>query len=272
MRWDRMQVNDYSEALLRSPLAVFIRSSGQYQLNTWRLLAVYDLDALLCYGGLLVASLLVLMVTLAFTNGKMPLLRNFAIQSTAFISHSAVLKSYTITLRHGYSTKTVCFAFCLLSIVMFAYLRAGLLSKLAVRTPNIHLHTLQDIIDNKIKVIIPSGGGIYSSFANAKPSTLRGTLWANNIKPHSKVTLNKDMRGNAAMDYIINHGDYAFVTLEATGQKHPAYPCSVGELEERISIIDNGFAYQKDWPLKGLFNYYFSKMRADGVVQKMFDK
>ncbi len=234
---------------------------------------MYNMDAWMCYLGLFVISLLIIITTLAVYNrAKLTYLRSVVMQSTAFVSRSAILKSYSITVRHGHSTRAACFAFCLLSIVMFAYLRAGLLSKLAVRMANTHLHSLDDLMEHNIKLMLPMGGGIYSSFANAKPDTLRGRLWAENIKPYSERTLNKDMRGNKALDYVLNHGDFGYVTLETSGHQHHAYPCGLAELQERISTIDQSFAYQKDWPLKGLFNYYQSQMRSDGVVQKMFDK
>ncbi len=65
----------------------------------------------------------------------------------------------------------------------------GLLSKLAVRTRNLRMHSVRDLLDSDLRVMVPPGGNTFAFFANAPRDTLPGQLWEKNIEPYKETTL-----------------------------------------------------------------------------------
>ncbi len=63
-----------------------------------------------------------------------------------------------------------------------------------------------------------------------------------------------------AIDYLLEHDNYAYLMFENTGQSHPSYPCQIAEMEETYSRVQNAFGFQKESPIGELFNYHFSQV------------
>ncbi len=125
LRHDRMLASDFSPPLLHTPLTIFFQSSDAYNLNTYQLLSVFEMDAWVTYGCLF-AITTVALTAMVYLSSQVGLWRHSAAQSVAFVGRTAILRSYVIAITSiPNSIKILCLAFGILSVVMFAYLRAG---------------------------------------------------------------------------------------------------------------------------------------------------
>ncbi len=141
------------------------------------------------------------------------------------------------------------------------------MSKLAIRTRNLHLTDLEDLLDQNIRLILPKGGNIHATFANAPRSTIIGQLWEKNVVPYQTTV--SSTQSDKAFDLVAKNHHYAFVRPSVALYTHPHYPCSVTDMGEPLWKVQNTFAYQKDGPLTELFNYHLSRLYANGVIAKM---
>ena len=82
-------------------------------------------------------------------------------------------------------------SFLLMSILMFAWFRAGFLSKLTVKDKNLPVNSLEELATSDIKLVIQQGGLSQNYFEGARPSSVRRAIWDNNIAPYPEETLVK---------------------------------------------------------------------------------
>ncbi len=100
-----------------------------------------------------------------------------------------------------------------------------------------------------------------------------GKLWSKNVLPYKETTLAYSAAASdESMQYILNHDDYAYVTLDTTPKMSPLYPCDIAEMEEVFFRVQNTFGYQKDWPLRDLFNYWLNQIITSGMLSKIRKK
>lgn len=83
------------------------------------------------------------------------------------------------------------FSFLLMSILMFAWFRAGFLSKLTVKDKNLPVNSLEELASSDIKLVIQQGGLSQTYFEDASPSSIRRAIWEKNIAPYPQETLIK---------------------------------------------------------------------------------
>ncbi len=143
----------------------------------------------------------------------------------------------------------------------------GLLSKLAIRTWNLPLKTITDLLDHDVHLLIITGGNVHATFLNAPQHTLIGQLWARNVLPHNTTLHPSQM--NKVNELVVKNHKYASVLPAFVIYTSPDYPCTITTLEEDLWKVQNTFGYQKDGPLTELFNYHLNQMMANGVVKKM---
>ncbi len=51
------------------------------------------------------------------------------------------------------------------------------------------MHSVRDLLDSDLRVMVPPGGNTFAFFANAPRDTLPGQLWEKNIEPYKETTL-----------------------------------------------------------------------------------
>ncbi len=144
----------------------------------------------------------------------------------------------------------------------------GLLSKLAIRTHNLRLTSLRDLLDQDVRLILPKGGNIHATFANAPRNTMLGQLWEKNVAPH-QMALIPLSQSERAFAMVAKDHHYAYVRAAIGLYTSPLYPCSITEMGEDLWRIQNTFGYQKHGPLTELFNYHLSQLHASGVVARL---
>ncbi len=123
LRHDRAMATDVSPPLQSFVLAIMIKSSSAYQMNTWDMLAIFERDAWTCFTCLVLVALLTLAVIYLLVDPADLVARSFA-QAVAFTGSSLMLKTYRYV-RNPKASKVLCLAIGFLSILIFAYLRAG---------------------------------------------------------------------------------------------------------------------------------------------------
>ncbi len=293
LRHDRSLVNDLSPQLLITGLSVFFKSSDAYELNAWEMMAVYNMNAWILFIGLTFGSIGALILTYVIMGGRQKPLEESFVQGANAIGRSLILKSYDIAIKRSSTPKVISVVVGLLSVVMFAYLRAGmtrfllsvvhlvyfcydyfpqgLLSKLAVRHRNLKLHTMIDLLDNNVRLILPVGGNIHASFAKAPRNTLLGQLYEKNVLPYSDTTL-VERSTTEAIKFVVENDNYAIVMFASTGQGSPYFPCGIAELDEDFRTIENSLGYPKNWEFTQIFNYKLLQMMDSGVIKKLWKK
>ncbi len=289
--YDRLLATDMSPPLFYSSISVFFKPSNAYDLNTWEMLAVFNLNAWILFLCIMVALLLCLFVIYIFLDNYSKTHNKF-LRSIAYVGKSFILIGNQSPVKPVAASRLLILALGIMSIVMFAYLRAGitalgkqhyffvfylmlfvssgLLSKLAVRTKNLPLHTLEDLLDKGIYLMMPSGGNVQASFTKAPPDTAMGKLWSKNVLPYRETTLAySGAFPDKAMQHMVDNDNYAYATLDIIPKRSSLYPCDITELDEKLFGVQNAFGYQKDWPLTDLFNYLLNQMMLNGMVNKI---
>ncbi len=141
-----------------------------------------------------------------------------------------------------------------------------------MRTRNLRLHSLTDILDLDVRLILPVGGNMNAIFANASSNTLLGQLYAKNVLPHRDTTLVAKRTNDEAIRFLVEHENYAVVTLETSGFSSTEYPCGIIELDEGVRPVHQTFGYSKNWELTELFNHRLNQMVASGVARKTWSR
>ncbi len=124
LRYDRSLVNDLSPQLLITGLAIFFKSSDAYELNAWEMLAIFNRNAWVLFVCLVAGTFVGLIMTY-FIMDTLHSPSSNLLQASGFIGRSLILKSSDMVARRSWASKTIYVAVGLLSVVMFAYLRAG---------------------------------------------------------------------------------------------------------------------------------------------------
>ena len=145
---------------------------------------------------------------------------------------------------------------------------------MAVRTKNLPLHTLEDLLTKNTRLMMPAGGNIQASFPSAPLDSLVGQLWAKNVLPYKDKTLVpfKERGAEEALEFVMENDNYAYVSVSFPVMHHSLYPCGVTNMEEIIWSVQNSIGYQKNSPLTELFNYKLSQMMTRGMVAKLSAK
>ena len=76
-----------------------------------------------------------------------------------------------------------------MSILLFAWFRAGFLSKMAVRDMRLAINSLPELAQSGMKLIIQKGGSVQNRFEGAPPGSLNRWIWESNILPYAEETL-----------------------------------------------------------------------------------
>ena len=152
-------------------------------------------------------------------------------------------------------------------MIFFAQFRAGFLSKLAVKKRHLPLGSISEIIGTDYKMGIIGGGNTQAFFENAPKGTLRNNIWENHIKGFGDETLLVNMADGFAK--TSEEENYCFLVYQTTGVMTPEYPCSVIDLKEKFARTQDVFAYQKDSPLKEMFDFFLRIKLESGVIRKV---
>ncbi len=123
-RFDRGLATDQSQPLTSTSLGVFFKSGDAYELNTWEMLSIFERDALAAFASIAVFVLGAFALTYVLTEPQMPAYTSF-LHAVGLVGSSLILKSYDFVSKMSRGAKLLCLAIGCLSIVMFAYLRAG---------------------------------------------------------------------------------------------------------------------------------------------------
>ncbi len=105
-------------------LVVAIKSSDAYELNTWEMLAIFERNAWICFLCL-TAVLVCGASVIHFVADPLHLPAESLVQAIAFTGSTLILKSYRYTVEISKAGKLIYLATGFISLVMFAYLRAG---------------------------------------------------------------------------------------------------------------------------------------------------
>ncbi len=90
----------------------------------WEMLDIFERNAWICFACLAV-GLVCAIALIYYTADPLHLHAESLLQAIAFTGSTLILKSYRYTARISSAGRLLCLAIGFLSLVMFAYLRAG---------------------------------------------------------------------------------------------------------------------------------------------------
>ena len=61
----------------------------------------------------------------------------------------------------------------------------------------------------------------------------------------------------------------ACLAYESMAVASGLYPCQLSVLPEKLNLNHDTFAFQKDSPLKAVFDYHINKMKENGILDKV---
>ncbi len=125
IRYDRYQVVDISPPLFYSSISAFFKSTNVYDLNTWEMLAVFEMNAWVLFLCIMAALFLCLFVIFIFLDNDSKTHSKY-LRSFAYVGKSFILIGHQSPTKPVAASRVLILALGIISIVMFAYLRAGI--------------------------------------------------------------------------------------------------------------------------------------------------
>ena len=202
---DRMVVMDASMTIVEDGSRLFVKSSDSMDLNTVDLLLIFYLNSWLWLGVmvivLIVAKFYVFMTErrLLSTREKGYSVSSNAIDAFAVVTRAMLLMGYGVVSKTK-SGKLLLLTIMCLGIVTFTYIRAGILSKLAVKRQRFEVNSLEDVLNSDFQLGTMAGGSSQKYFERSPKDTLQKQLWYAKMKPeYNDVMITDTAKGLEAV-------------------------------------------------------------------------
>ena len=154
----------------------------------------------------------------------------------------------------------------LLGVVFFACIRAGILSKLAVKKPKFAISSFDDILNSDYLIGTMPGGSSQKFYEKAPEGTLQKRIWKEKIEPSSNSVL---MDTSMGLKAVSERENYAYSIYNSIGVTSPLHPCGITGVGPIFNLKSSVFAFKKDSALTEIFNHYLMRMKESGLLDKI---
>lgn len=270
---DRLEVIDPSMTIIVEGSKLFVKSSDSLNLNTHDLLQVFYPSAWFTLLALTAVLIIIVCWTLTTLHRQARLetmLVPNLLSATAFVTSSFINKTHAIRLSEFSSGKILLWTVMMLGVVLFAHVRAGILTKLAVKRPRFEVTSLTEVLNSNVEFGTISGGSSQKFYETAPEGSIQKRIWSTKMKKNFDRVMTTTT--DEGLYQVATRPSYVYSIYSSIGFSSSLYPCSIRDVGGVFNLKSLAFALRKNSPFTDVFNFALMRLKENGLMDKIIRK
>ena len=273
---DRLEVMEPSLTIMEEGSRMFVRSSDSLKLNTTELFAIFYSDAWYLLVCLILALISADMMLHSISGcsfredgiSSFEALGKLVLESGASVvlpimARGSFIREYY---QHFKAGKMLFLTIILLGVAIFACVRAGILSKLAVKKSRFEITSFDDVLGSDYQIGTMGGGSSQKFYEKAPKGTLQKRIWNEKMKPKYDSVM---MTASLGLKAVSERESFAYTIYNSIGVTNSLHPCGITGVGPIFNLKSTVFAFRKGSALVEIFNHYLMRMKENGLLDKI---
>ena len=155
-------------------------------------------------------------------------------------------------------------------VVIYWHWEAMLISYLAVRTINLPFSDLSGLYASDYSLFVYPGSGVWDTFKFGSP--LRQNIFKDKLEPYEEEYVTYKDRPSQIARLLSDSENAMFALFQEVNPFEEYTSCKFIDIPGRYDPLDFAIGYQLNSPYAGLFDYWITRMRENGMLDALKTK